>query len=97
MKEKKVREKGESKVKGNSFGASGFTLAVLSIISIGGYFGVLFSMAGFVFCLVQQRNKPTKLGKAGLILSVIGFIGGLLAMAFLTPWLVKYMESFPAA
>jgi hypothetical protein len=97
MKEKKVKEKGESKIKGNSLGAAGFTLSILSIISLGGYLGLLFSMVGFILCFVQQKNKPTKLGKVGLILNVIGFIGGILAMIFLTPLLVQYMESFPTA
>jgi hypothetical protein len=97
MKEKKVKEKGESKVKGNSFGASGFTFGILSILSAGGYLGILFSIIGFAFCLIQQKNKPTKLGKAGLIISVIGFVGGILTMIFITPLLVEYMQSFPTA
>jgi hypothetical protein len=97
MKEKKVKERGPSKIKGESLGASGFTLGILSIISAGGYLGILFSMIGFVFCLIQQKNKPTKLGKAGLIINLIGFVGGILVMIFVTPLLVKYMSTFPSS
>jgi hypothetical protein len=94
-KEKKVKEKGASKIKGDALGASGFTLAILSIISLGGYLGVLFAMVGFVFCFIQQKNKPTKLGKIGFIINLIGFFGGILFMIFVTPWLVKYMATLP--
>jgi hypothetical protein len=97
MFKKKVKEKGASKIKGEALGASGFTLGILSIISIGGYLGVLFAMVGFTFCLIQQKNKPTRLGKAGLIINVIGVVGGILFMIFVTPWLVKYMATFPTA
>jgi hypothetical protein len=95
--EKKSEEKRVSKIKGESLGASGFTLGILSLISIGGYLGVLFSMVGFTFCLIQQKNKPTKLGRAGVIINLIGFVGGILFMIFVTPWLVKYMATFPTA
>jgi formate/nitrite transporter FocA (FNT family) len=97
MKEKKVKERGPSKIKGDALGASGFTLGILSIISAGGYLGILFSMVGFVFCLIQQKNRPTRLGKAGLIINLIGFVGGILVMIFVTPLLVKYMSTFPAS
>jgi len=95
-KEKKVKEKRESKIKGEALGASGFTLGILGLISIGGYLGVLFSLVGFVFCYIQQKNKPTKLGKAGLIINAIGVVLGILFMIFVTPWLVKYLASATA-
>jgi apolipoprotein N-acyltransferase len=84
-KEKKVKEKGESRVKGNSFGAAGFVLGIMSAISFG-FTGILFSIVGFMFCFIQQKNKPTKLGKAGLIISIIGFI---LNVAYLL-WLLVF-------
>jgi predicted small integral membrane protein len=91
MAEKKEgREKG-SIVKGNSFGASGFTLGILSIVSLG-VFGVVLSIMGFVFCLVQQKKKPTKLGKAGLIVNAIGFILSLLWIFYFAPMLNEWME-----
>lgn len=54
-------------------GISGFTLGILSII-LAGWIGIMVSIIGFIFCFIQQRKYPTKLGKAGLILNVIGFI-----------------------
>ena len=98
MAEKKVKE---SKVKGNSLGASGFTLGIFSIISLG-FGGLIMSIVGFIFCMIQQKNKPTRLGKAGLILNVIGFI---LCVAYLA-WIfffggAQYLQtlnsSFPKA
>lgn len=68
-----MAEKREPLVKSHSFGASGFTLGILSIVQAGP-FGIIFSIVGFIFCLIQQLKKPTKLGKAGIILNIIGLI-----------------------
>lgn len=57
---------------GESLGLSGFTLGVLSIVFLG-LNGILISIISFIFCAVQQKKNPTKIGKVGLILSVIGF------------------------
>ena len=81
----------ESKIKGNSLGASGFTLGILGILSLG-WVGLVISFIGFIFCFFQQKNKPTKLGKAGLIVSVVGFILCIVYIIYLAPILVKYMQ-----
>lgn len=90
---KKVEEKKrkEKKIKGDSLGASGFTLGILSILFTGIY-GILFSILGFIFCFIQQKNKPTKLAKVGLILNVIGFILSLLWIFYLAPILTNYLQ-----
>jgi hypothetical protein len=93
------REK-ESKVKGNSFGASGFTLGVLSVVSFG-IVGIIISIVGFIFCFIQQKKKPTKLGKIGLIINVAGFILSIVYIVYFAPMLAQYLQSlntsFPAA
>lgn len=89
-------EKKESKIKGDSLGASGFTLGILSIITLG-IFGILMSILGFIFCFFQQKNKPTKLGKAGLILNIIGFALSLLWIFYLGPMLNNWIQQFPTA
>lgn len=89
-------EKGELKVKANSLGASGFTLAILSILSLG-IFGVITAIVGFVFCFFQQKYKPTKLGKVGLILSVIGLALSLIWIFYLAPILANYLNTYSAA
>lgn len=58
---------------GEGIGIAGFTLGVISIILAGGM-GLVLSIVGLIFCLVQQKNQPTKLGKAGIILNFIGLI-----------------------
>ncbi len=86
-------------VKSNSFGSSGFTLGVLSIISLG-IFGVVLSIVGFIFCLVQQMKKPTKLAKAGLIVNGAGLILSLVWIFYFSPRLDELMNqinSFPSA
>ncbi len=98
MKWFKKREGKESIVKGHSFGASGFTLGVLSIISLG-IFGVILSIIGFIFCFVQQKQKPTKLGKAGLVINGVGLILSLLWIFYFAPMLANYLQNgaFPTA
>jgi len=97
MAEKKVKE---SKVKGNSFGASGFTLGVLSILSFG-LIGMIMSVVGFIFCFIQQKSKPTKLGKVGLILNIVGFVLSIVYIIYFAPLLAQYLQtintSFPKA
>jgi hypothetical protein len=94
------KRSGESKVKGNSFGASGFTLGIISVISFG-LIGIITSIVGFIFCLIQQKKRPTKLGKAGLIINIAGFILSIVYIIFFAPMLAKYLQSlntsFPAA
>jgi hypothetical protein len=91
-----MAEKKESMVKGHSFGASGFTLGVLSVISLG-IFGVIMSIVGFIFCFVQQKKKPTKLGKAGLIINVTGLILSIVWIIYLAPMLANYLNTLPTA
>lgn len=58
---------------GESLGISGFTLGILGILFLG-LNGILISIISFIFCMIQQKKNPNKIGKAGLILSVIGFV-----------------------
>lgn len=100
MAEKKEEKNKESKVKGNSFGASGFTLGVISVLSFG-LIGTVMSIVGFIFCLIQQKHKPTKLGKAGLILNIVGFVLSIIYLVYFAPLLAQYLQnlnaSFPKA
>jgi len=63
----------EEKKSAEGLGISGFTLGVLSII-LAGWIGIVLALTGFAFCSVQQKKNPLKIAKAGIILSVIGFI-----------------------
>jgi hypothetical protein len=58
---------------GESLGISGFTLSIMGVLFLG-LNGILISIISFIFCFIQQKKNPNKFGKAGLILSVIGFI-----------------------
>jgi hypothetical protein len=91
IKEKKVRKEKSLKVQANSFGASGFTLGIVSLIFLG-VFGVLFSITGFIFCFIQQKNKKTKLGKAGLIINVIAFVLSLLWIFVIAPMITQILQ-----
>lgn len=86
-----AKEEKESKVKGNSLGASGFTLGIVALISLG-YFGILLSLIGFFFCLFQQRGKKTKLGKAGMIINIIAFILSIVFIVYLAPMITNFLS-----
>jgi len=94
MAEKRAREHKESKIKGNSLGTAGFIFGILSILALA-IPGIIISLAGFIFCYVQQKNKPTKLGKAGLILNVIGFILSLIWIFYLGPIVLNWLRTLP--
>jgi hypothetical protein len=66
---------------GDSLGISGFTLSILGILFLGPN-GFLISIISFIFCAVQQKKNPNKIGKAGLIMSIIGFILSVLVLIF---------------
>jgi len=71
-------------------GISGFTLGILSII-LAGYVGLFTSVIGFVFCFIQQKKNKTSLGKAGLILNVIGFVLSLIVIFYLAPMMSELL------
>lgn len=89
---KEVKEKKESKIKGNSLGAAGFTLGVIGVLAFG-VIGLILSIVGFVLCFIQQKNRPTKLGKAGLILNVIGIVLSIVYIILIAPLVTKYLQS----
>ena len=82
------------RITGNSLGASGFTLGVLSILFLN-IFSIIFSLVGFAFCFIQQQKKPTKLGKAGIIVNIVGLVLTLIMLFWLGPKLTELMSSFP--
>lgn len=88
-------------IKGHSLGASGFTIGIVSILTPG-IIGIISSLLGFIFCFLQQKKKPTKLGKAGIILNVIGFAFSLVWILYLGPMYVQWLQktyggTFPTA
>jgi hypothetical protein len=101
--EKKEKEGKESRVKGDALGVAGFTLAITSIsIILLGTFGIMIMpFLGFIFCLIQQKKRPTRIGRIGLIISLISFVFVLVYVFYLGPLLLKYLQSlnpnFPAA
>lgn len=79
------------KVKGNSFGASGFTLGIISILCLG-YIGIIMAILGFFFCYIQFKGKKTKLSKAGLIINIIGLAVSILWIVYLAPMFSSYLQ-----
>ena len=74
----------QSKNFGEGIGNSGFTLGVLSIL-LAGIIGILIAVVGLIFSTLQQKRNPTKLGKAGVILNIIGFILSIAFIIYLVP------------
>jgi len=74
----------QSKEFGEGIGNSGFTLGILSIL-LAGTMGILIAVVGLIFSVLQQRKNPTKLGKVGVILNIIGFILSIAFIIYLVP------------
>ena len=77
---------------GEGLGIAGFTLGVLSII-LAGWLGIGIAIVGFIFCIVQQKKNPTKLGKVGIVINIIGFVTSILFIVVF----VKYLSSYVAS
>jgi len=58
--------------------------------------GIVISIIGFIFCIIQQKKSPMKLAKIGIILNIIGFV---LAIIFLIvywlPLLLQQIQNLP--
>ena len=82
-------EKNKQKKTGEALGVSGFTLGIAGFIAL--IFSIapafIFFIGGVIFCAIQQKKNPTKLGKSGLIINIIGII---LTIIFLII-IIKYL------
>jgi hypothetical protein len=75
---------------------SGFTLGVLSII-FAGWIGLIVSIFGFIFCMVQQKRHKTRLGKIGIILSIIGAVLSIAVIVLYAKYIGPLLNQVPAA
>jgi len=95
---------GKKKMKkiGEALGISGFTLGIAGFFSLlfMGLLSLVFFIAGLIFCIIQQRKNPTKFGKRGLIINIIGIIAtiilGIVVIVYLYPLLQEQLQNFPA-
>jgi len=71
-----VETKREEKIVGERLGVSGFTLGIVGIalIIFSPIAGILCSVVGVAFCIIQRKRNKTIQAKAGLILGIIGII-----------------------
>jgi len=82
-------DKKKSKGTSEGLGIAGFTLGIVGLVTL--LFSILLALVlfivGVILCSIQQKKNPTKLGKSGLIINIIGII---LAVIFLII-LIKYL------
>lgn len=93
-----VKKEGKSE----AWGISGFTLGIVSLVLVifTPFAGVLTSVVGFTFCILQQKKKPTKFGKRGIIINIIGLVINILwwilIIKFVYPYLLEKLQgNFP--
>jgi len=79
---------------GEALGVSGFTLGIVSIVTVlfNPFLGVLISIVGFSLSLSQQKRNPTKFGKTGILLNVIGFALNIIWWILLIKYLVPIIQ-----
>ena len=77
---------------GEAFSLSGFVIGIFSIITLG-ELGIGLGVIGGVISLVQFARVKSKVGKAGLILSIAGIILSILSIIILakTPQLLQLL------
>lgn len=74
---KGARKEAEKKVRNpEALGIAGFTLGIVSLVMIlfSPFLGVVLSIIGLIFCLVQQKKQKTKTARIGIILNGISLI-----------------------
>lgn len=89
MKEKKEERKLESSKEG--FGIIGLTLGILSFMMLASN-GIIVAVLGLIFSIIQQKKYPTRIGKAGIIISTIGIIASIIFIIFLVTYLSPIIE-----
>jgi len=83
------------KEKTDGLGISAFTLGVLGII-FSGWIGMVISVVGLIFAIVQQKRHKTRMGKTALILSIIGIVLSILVVVLYAK-IVPLINQFPSA
>ncbi|MDD5012634.1 MAG: hypothetical protein PHQ66_03270 [Candidatus Nanoarchaeia archaeon] len=104
MTEEKIKDREELGIAGFTLGIIGLTVSI-SMILLGGFLtATIISIVGLIFCLKQQKRHPTKKGKKGIILNIIGLIVNLIIFIYtLIVYIIPYVNSlvqngtFPAA
>lgn len=81
--------------KTEGLGISGFTLGVLAII-FSGWIGLIISIIGFSFSIVQQKRHKTKMGKTGIILNVTAAVLSIVVI-ILYPKIAPLLNQIPSA
>lgn len=87
-------EKKKFKKSSEVLGISGFTLAIAGFFSLlfMGLLSLVFFIIGLIFCIIQQKRKPTKLGKIGLIINIIGIIATIILMVIVAVYLYPLLQ-----
>jgi len=78
-----------------SFGISGFTLGVMSLVMLilSPLFGILTAIVGGVFSYIQIKRKKNKVAKTGLILNIIGLVLNIALWIVMLVYLVPLLQS----
>ena len=85
---------------GEGFCISGFTLGVAGLVALifSPLLAIAYSVVGLIFCLIQQKNKKTKLGKIGIVVNIIGIIFSIVWLIILVKYIIPLLEqqNFPS-
>ena len=84
--------KKESHETGDQLCLIGFVMGILSIILVVSN-GLVIGLVGILISMTQQRRKPTKFGRLGVILNLIGILLGILAAILLATVLKSYLQT----
>ncbi|MEK6828626.1 MAG: hypothetical protein AABY15_00735 [Nanoarchaeota archaeon] len=87
--------------KGNSeaMGIAGFTLGIVSLalIIFGSPFGgIIFGVVGGVLCYRQQKKKPMKMAKTGLILNIVGVVLNIILIVVYVQYIIPLLAQYGA-
>ena len=77
---------------GKGLGIAGFVLSLLSILFLSmPFLGLILAILGLIFCIIQLKKKKTGLAIAGLVISIVGTILGLIEIAMVI-WIWSFLK-----
>jgi hypothetical protein len=89
----------DKKENSGAMGIAGFTLGIASIalIIFGSPFGgIIFGVVGGVLCYRQQKRKPMKMAKTGLILNAVGVVLNIILIIVYVQYILPLLAQYGA-
>ncbi len=91
-----MKNEGAHSSHGNESGIVSVIFGIMSVVIASGV-GIVFGVIGLVFGAIQNKKNPNTWSKAGMILSTIGIVLGIIVIIFFVKYAQTYLPSLTGA